>query len=48
MLAKVQAENRDTLAYYYYAGVQAQWGNVAKALEWLETGTGCVTRVWGY
>jgi TolB-like protein/tetratricopeptide (TPR) repeat protein len=36
MLAKVQAENGDALAYYY-AGVQAQWGNVAKALEWLET-----------
>ena len=36
MLAKVQAENGDTVPYYY-ATVHAQWGNIGKALEWLET-----------
>ena len=36
MLAKVQAENGDAFPYYY-ATVHAQWGNIGKALEWLET-----------
>jgi TolB-like protein len=35
-LAKMKAENGDTAAYQY-AAIYAQWGNRAKALEWLET-----------
>jgi TolB-like protein len=36
MLAKMQAENGDSAAYQY-AATYAQWGNTAKALEWLDT-----------
>jgi hypothetical protein len=32
----MKAENGDTAAYQY-AAIYAQWGNRAKALEWLET-----------
>jgi TolB-like protein/Flp pilus assembly protein TadD len=35
-LAKLKAANGDTAAYQY-ATIYAQWGNRAKALEWLET-----------
>jgi TolB-like protein len=35
-LAKMQAANGDDAAFQY-AGIYAQWGNQAKALEWLET-----------
>jgi TolB-like protein/Tfp pilus assembly protein PilF len=34
MLAKMKADNGDTTAYQY-ATIYAQWGNTAKALEWL-------------
>jgi hypothetical protein len=36
VLSKMTAENSDTAAYQY-ATINAQWGNRAKALEWLET-----------
>ncbi len=36
VLAKLKAANGDTSAYQY-ATIYAQWGNRAKALEWLET-----------
>ena len=36
VLAKLKAENGDDTAYQY-ATIYAQWGNRAKALEWLET-----------
>jgi len=35
-LAKLKATQSDSLAYQY-ATIYAQWGNRAKALEWLET-----------
>ena len=35
-LSKLKAAIGDTLAYQY-ATIYAQWGNRAKALEWLET-----------
>jgi tetratricopeptide (TPR) repeat protein len=35
-LAKLKAANSDTAAYQY-ATIYAQWGNRAKALEWLDT-----------
>ncbi len=35
MLAKFQASARDSAAYQY-AEIYAQWGNVPKALEWLD------------
>ena len=35
-LAKLQADSGDTSAYQY-ATIYAQWGNRAKAIEWLET-----------
>ena len=35
-LAKMKAAVGDTAAYQY-ATIYAQWGNRAKALEWLET-----------
>jgi TolB-like protein/Tfp pilus assembly protein PilF len=34
-LAKLQAQGGDTAAYQY-AEIYAQWGNLAKALEWLD------------
>jgi TolB-like protein/Flp pilus assembly protein TadD len=36
VLAKMKAEDGDTSAYQY-ATIYAQWGNRAKALEWLDT-----------
>jgi tetratricopeptide (TPR) repeat protein len=36
MLSKMKTEDGDTAAYQY-ATIYAQWGNRAKALEWLET-----------
>lgn len=36
VLSKIKAENGDTAAYQY-ATIYAQWGDRAKALEWLET-----------
>jgi hypothetical protein len=36
VLAKMQASNGDDAAYQY-AEIYAQWGNAAKALEWLGT-----------
>jgi tetratricopeptide (TPR) repeat protein len=35
-LSKLKAEDGDTSAYQY-ATIYAQWGNLPKALEWLET-----------
>jgi hypothetical protein len=35
ILARLRTAPVDTMAYGY-AMIQAQWGNVAKALEWLE------------
>jgi tetratricopeptide (TPR) repeat protein len=35
-LAKIKAENGDAAAYQY-ATIYAQWGDRAKALEWLDT-----------
>jgi tetratricopeptide (TPR) repeat protein len=35
-LSKMKAEDGDTAAYQY-ATIYAQWGDRAKALEWLET-----------
>ncbi len=36
MFSKMKAEDGDTAAYQY-ATIYAQWGNRAKALDWLET-----------
>ena len=36
MLRKLRAEAGDVPAYQY-AEIYAQWGNTAKALEWLDT-----------
>jgi TolB-like protein/Tfp pilus assembly protein PilF len=36
VLAKIKASNGDTMAYQY-AQIYAQWGNGAKALDWLDT-----------
>lgn len=36
MLAKMEAADAEGDAYQY-AGIYAQWGNRAKALEWLDT-----------
>jgi tetratricopeptide (TPR) repeat protein len=37
MLAKMRAAAVGDAAAYQYATIYAQWGNRAKALEWLET-----------
>jgi tetratricopeptide (TPR) repeat protein len=46
-LAKLKAAQGDAAAYQY-ATIYAQWGNRAKALEWLETACGCGTRAWSF